>query len=710
MGWKLAGLCCAAVYFASGVICYAAPAKEKVMQNRLGKEKSPYLLQHKDNPVYWYAWGEEAFSAARREKKPIFLSVGYSTCYWCHVMEKDSFEREDVAEVLNRSFISIKVDREERPDVDRIYMDAVMGISGHGGWPMSVFLTPDGKPFFGATFFWRAQFIKLLESVSDAWHNRRAELENTSKKIAETLSEAAEAETVDGKSAPGIDLISQAEKQLAAAFDSANGGFGPAPKFPHSAAISLLLRACLRGGAEDSRAIVETTLDRMARGGIYDHLGGGFARYSTDAAWRVPHFEKMLYDNAQLAIAYLEGYQATGREMFAEVARETLDYLLREMTDPKGGFYSAQDAGEVGKEGAFYVWTSAEIDSALGSDERLQLKQLFNVTPGGNFEHGANVLWIDAAADWDRRSREPIATARRKLFESRTKRAAPHKDDKVLVSWNGLAISAFARGYQVLGDARYLAAAEKAAGFLEKTMLAGGRLQRRYRDGEAGIEAVLDDYSFLVQGLLDLYEAGFESHWLVLAGKIQQLQDSLLWRKDKNGYSYTSGKDKTVDEQPPSFADGAEPSGNGVAALNLLRLNKLTGDRAFEERAVAILAQALGGRTHPLANSTALIALDFYRGPSPEVAIVGTDEAAAAVFRKRFAKLFVPNRVLASGPPSGFDQSASPLLLRGKQLREGKTTYYICENHTCREPVTDLERAIELIEAEIKPQTKKAAQ
>ena len=534
--------------------------------------------------------------------------------------------------------------------------------------------------------------------MAEAWSTRRPELEDASKRIIESLREAGTGPVGDGTTLPKTEIFTQAEKQLASIFDSRYGGFGPAPKFPHPGAIQLLLRIHRRTGNSDALTIATTTLDRMARGGIYDHIGGGFARYSTDAAWRVPHFEKMLYDNAQLTAAYLEGYQATGNEMFADVARETLDYILREMTSADGGFYSAQDAGDVGKEGEFYVWKAAEIDNTLSADQRLQLKQMFNVTTPGNFEHGNNILSMEPDADWEKRNREPILGARKKLFEVRSKRTPPHKDDKVLVSWNGLTISAFARGYQVLGDEKYLKAAQKSASFIKNNLFKDGQLLRRYRDGESKIAAVIDDYAFLIQGLLDLYESDFDQQWLAFAQDLQAQQDKLLWRADQHGYAYTSGADKTVMDQPVSYSDGAEPSGNGISISNLFRLSKITGDRVIEKQGIAITSQALSPDSiHPLGFSSSLIGLDFQIGPTPEIAIATAGPGDTDAFRQKFAKLFIPNRVLAAGKPAGFDQSAAPLLLRGKQLIDGKTTYYVCQNHTCREPLTDLDRALGLI-------------
>ncbi|MBI1909432.1 MAG: thioredoxin domain-containing protein [Deltaproteobacteria bacterium] len=544
--------------------------------NRLGEEKSPYLLQHKDNPVDWYPWGEEAFQAARDQNKPIFLSIGYATCYWCHMMEKDSFERQEVADVLNHYFISIKVDREEHPDVDQIYMDAVMGLTGHGGWPMSVFLTPDRKPFFGGTFFWRAQFTELLKKIGEAWGEEPDKLIESGKELTLFLEGNDSAKLVcnikggdtQGCQPPDESLLKEALAQLSGSFDAVHGGFGLPPKFPHSMSLSLLLRIHQRTGDEKALAIATKTLEAMASGGIYDRIGGGFHRYATRADWNEPHYEKMLYDNALLSSTYLEAYQVTKgaspnevspkNKLYAEVARGTLDYVLKEMTDPEGGFYSAQDAGQVGKEGEYY---------RLNKEERSRHKP-------------------------------------------------PDKDDKVLTSWNGLMIATMAQGYSILKESRYLEAAQKAARFIEQQLWRDGRLLRRWREGESRFDGTLVDYAFLIHGLLNLDEADADRHWRQWAKELQTKQDELFWDPEGGGYFFSASTETALIVRKKDFNDGATPSGNSIAALNLLRLHNMTDNAAYEKRA-AVLLSIFSGLIprYPASYAQALIAIDRRLNP-----------------------------------------------------------------------------------------------
>ena len=477
--------------------------------NQLGNEKSPYLLQHKDNPVNWYAWGPEAFTAATEQEKPIFLSIGYSTCYWCHVMEGECFEDQAVADFLNDNFVNIKVDREERPDVDQIYMDAVVALTGQGGWPMSVFLAPDLKPFWGGTYFPKDQFLQILAALAEAWASEREKVLGQSAEITKVLTRKLEkTEEFDAN-----EVLKLSFNELETHFDFHDGGFGPAPKFPPSQQIKFLLREYIQSENKHAMLMSVRTLDRMARGGIFDHLGGGFARYSVDAKWLVPHFEKMLYDNALLADVYTEAYELLKQEgnlevasMFESVARETLDYVLRDMKGEGGGFYSAEDAGKVGAEGEFYVFKDDELKDLLSDDEYELAVKLFQVSSEGNFEHNSNILHLTEDTPWADRLSESGKALREKLFAARAKRTRPHLDDKVLTAWNGMMISALAKGAQAFGESRYLSASVEAASFIESNLLKDGRLLRRYRDGESSIDGFLDDYAFFIEALINLYE------------------------------------------------------------------------------------------------------------------------------------------------------------------------------------------------------------
>ncbi|MBI2339295.1 MAG: thioredoxin domain-containing protein [Deltaproteobacteria bacterium] len=656
--------------------------------NRLGREKSPYLLQHKDNPVHWYAWGDEAFKAAREQNKLIFLSIGYSTCHWCHVMEHDSFEKQEVADVLNKNFISIKVDREERPDIDQIYMEAVVGMTGNGGWPMSVFLTPDLKPFYGGTFFWRPQFLQLLAGLQKMWEADPEKIRTSGKEITAYLSDKPK-RAVEGKL--DENTLRQAFSLYATSIDGVYGGFGRAPKFPRSTDLSLLLRIHRRTGSPEALAMVETTLDNMARGGIYDHLGGGFHRYSTDAEWLTPHFEKMLYDNALLAWTYLEGYQVTQKPMYAAVARETLDYVLRDMTDPLGGFYSAEDADSEGEEGKFYVWNEGELKKPLTSEEFDLISKVYGVTAGGNFEHQTNILHLLKKYDWSIKDDPSLKSAHQKLFEIREKRIHPHKDDKILTDWNGLMIFALAKGYQVLGDEKYLQAAQKATGFLEKNLYRNGRLLHRFRDGEGRIDGFVSDYAFLIHGLIALFESDFDPKWLSFAQNLQKKQDELFWDRTAGGYFFAAaGKDDLI-VRKKEMHDGAYPSGNSVAALNLLRLYGLTFEKDYSDKADAVFTAMAGevGR-YPAGYSMTLIALDYSLDSAKEIAVVGpiSDE-----IRRYLNQAFLPNKVIAVSSGRNLDIP----LLKGREAIGGKTTFYVCENQVCKLPTNDWEAAKKII-------------
>jgi len=645
--------------------------------NRLAQEKSPYLLQHADNPVDWYPWGAEAFDKSKREDKPIFLSIGYSTCHWCHVMAHESFEDAGVAELMNEHFVSIKVDREERPDVDQLYMAAVTRMTGQGGWPLTVFLTPDLKPFFGGTYFppedrWGRPGLKsVLNGIAKNWKEKRQEMVQAGEKMVEIL----QAET--GAATPGTiseALLGQAAGQYAQSFDATHGGFGSAPKFPRAHSLSFLLRHWKR--AEDPQAlqIVEKTLQAMANGGMWDHVGDGFHRYSTDERWHVPHFEKMLYDQAILAKSYLETYQATDNPIYADQARKIFTYLLRELRDPAGGFHSAEDADSIidpnhpeeKGEGAFYVWTADELKALLGEDAAI-FGFLYGVEPGGNaledpmqeFQ-GRNILFaaqsISAAAKQFGRSEEAISTlvenAKQTLFEVRAKRPKPHLDDKVLVDWNGLTISALAFGSRVLNEPAYRTAAVEAADFiLEQMVNADGRLLHRYREGEAGIPGTLEDYAFFIHGLIDLYEATFEVRYLAEAKRLTEQMLILFWDERQGGFFMVGTDAEQLLVRQKEIYDGAIPSGNSMAALDLLRIGRLTANEAFEEKAQQLF-EAFAGQiqANPFAYPQLLIALDFAAGPSKEIVLAGDPDAAQS--RQMLEALysrFLPNKVVVTG-------------------------------------------------------------
>ncbi len=680
-----------------------APAETRP-PNRLAHETSPYLRQHAHNPVDWYPWGPEALAAAKKLDRPIFLSIGYSACHWCHVMEHESFENEAIAAVMNAHFVSIKVDREERPDLDQIYMNAVQLMTRHGGWPMSVFLTPELKPFFGGTY-WPPEsrmgmpgFREILLKVHEAWTSRRGELTHSADELTKAVREIA---AMSGERT-GLDdsLLRRAMQRLVSIADRRYGGFGGAPKFPHSMDLRLLLRCWKRFDAPDALEVSRLTLDKMSSGGIYDHLGGGFHRYSTDERWLVPHFEKMLYDNALLVPAYLEAFQATGKEQYGRVARETLDYVIREMTQPDGGFYSTQDADSEGEEGRFFVWSQEEIDRLLGAEDARIFNYCYDVNPEGNWEgktilnrpktdaQAAKVLSID-----DAELGRVLARARQRLFEAREKRVHPGRDDKVLVSWNGMMISAFAAGAQVLGDERYAKAAREAADFILRALRTdSGTLLHSYKDGQARFNAYLDDYACLIDGLVDLYQATFEPRYVDDAVSLAEKMIALFHDDAEQGFFYTSSDHEALIARNKEAHDGSTPSGNSMAAWSLLRLGRLCGRSDFEETAVntleflsTVLAQS------PTAAGQALLALDFLLGPTREVAIVDgsrrdeTDEVLRALHGR-----FLPNKIIVRKTAAMTDErlpaTLAPLL-GGKVSRGGSATIYLCDHGTCGLPV-----------------------
>ena len=667
--------------------------------NRLIHATSPYLLQHAHNPVDWYPWGEEALTRAREEDRPILLSIGYSSCHWCHVMERESFENEAIAGLMNANFVCIKVDREERPDLDDIYMAATLAMNrGQGGWPMTVFLTPEQEPFFAGTYFppedryGRPGFPTLLQRIGEIWREDRAGIAEQAGKIAEFLRENAQAR-LEGD--PSLESWTAFEEQCASEFDSRFGGFGSAPKFPPHQALLVLLRQGCADAESRARFMATTTLDLMAAGGIYDHVGGGFARYSTDREWLVPHFEKMLYDNAQLARAYTEAFQVTGRKEYQRVARETLDYILREMTSPGGGFYSATDADSEGVEGKFFVWTKAEVGALLGAEnEAAAFCDYYDITEAGNWE-GHAILNTRFSRE-EVAGRHKLSTAafdaliakgRCLLYGERSKRVPPALDDKTLTSWNGLMIGAMAEAGRVFGEPRYLDAARRAASFLWDVHRNDGRLLRSSRNGEARGEAFLEDYAFLANAFIDLSEAGGESAvWLERARDLAESILDLFASKDGGFYS-TSRFNETLLMRHREGHDGATPSANACAALALARLAVHFDRGSFRDAATrAIGAYGLAVEKQPRAFPTSLLVLDFLRNGPVEIALVGdpSDERTKALDQV-VAATFIGRRVIARGDGSASSQP----LLRGKTLVNGAPAAYVCRNYACDLPITD---------------------
>ena len=692
--------------------------------NRLIREKSPYLLMHAHNPVDWYAWGEEAFEKARREQKPIFLSVGYSTCHWCHVMEHESFSDPAVAETMNRYFVNIKVDREERPDVDRVYMTFVQATTGSGGWPMSVFLTPDLKPFFGGTYFppddryGHPGFRTVMLRIEEAWEKDRAKVVQSADQITEYLRQRINADLGQAGDLEES-VLHKTYEQIRASYDSAYGGFGAAPKFPRPVVFNFLLRYYARAGQKDALEMTLNTLRFMARGGIHDHIGGGFHRYSTDAAWHVPHFEKMLYDQAQLAISCLEAYQVTHDQFFAGIARDILEYVLRDMRGGEGGFYSAEDADsliEPGRpehgEGAFYVWEAKQTEQVLGRDAAAVFDSYYGVEPSGNVPPGRdpqgeftgkNILIVrhslaDTAKRFSKSETEIaaiLAEARKKMLEARSRRPRPSLDDKILTAWNGMMISAFARASQALDEPQYLSAAETAAEFIKSKLYdpRAGELKRRYRAGEAAIPGFLDDYVDLIEGLLDLYEASFDVRWLSWAIQLQEKQDRLFWDSEHGGYFSTTGGDSSVLLQMREDYDGAEPSPNSIAAMNLLRLAQMTDQQGSREKAgkiFAVFARRL--QANPEAMPQLAAALDFRLSKTKQIIIAGEPQGAdtRALLRLVHGR-FIPNKILlVADGADGQKQLAHWLpFIQGMTRKEGRATAYICQNYACQLPTAD---------------------
>jgi uncharacterized protein YyaL (SSP411 family) len=705
---------------------YASGSKQMKHSNRLKNEKSPYLLQHADNPVDWYPWGEEAFEKARKENKPILLSIGYSTCHWCHVMEHESFEDEDVAKLMNETFVSIKVDREERPDIDNIYMTVCQMLSKRGcGWPLNIFMTPDKKPFFAATYipkesrYGRTGIMELLPKIKVAWEKDNVNILNSAENITAALKKATDV----SQGAKGKDLsiktLDTAYSQLLRNFDEENGGFGRSPKFPTPHNHLFLLRYWKRTGDQQALNMVEKTLSKMRLGGVYDHVGFGFHRYSTDPSWLLPHFEKMLYDQAMLAMAYTETYQATGKKEYENTAREIFTYVLRDMTSPQGGFYSAEDADSEGEEGKFYIWTEEELKETLGDKDAQIIIATFNTSKSGNFKEEAgghktnsNILHLnkplsDIASSYELSEEEfnkRVEKSRVRLFNEREKRIHPYKDDKILTDWNGLMIVALSKAGRVFNEPIYTDAARRAADFILKDMRNDqGKLLHRYREGGAGIIANIDDYAFFIWGLLELYESTFDIEYLKSALVLQNKLDKGFWDDKNGGYYFTSNDAEVLISRQKEIYDGAIPSGNSVAGLNLLKIARITGIVDYEEKA-SKLGKAFSETIErgPMAYTLFMTGLDFGLGPSYEVVIVGDPLAEdTKTMLEAIRKAYSPNKVvLLRGTEKDSEITEIAEFTKGQSRIDGKATAYVCLNHVCNLPTTDVNKMLELLAPE----------
>ncbi len=677
------------------------------MSNRLANETSPYLLQHKDNPVDWYPWGDEALERARAEDRPILLSIGYSACHWCHVMEHESFENPAIAALMNEHFVSIKVDREERPDLDSLYMMAVQMMTGHGGWPMTVFLTPDGRPFYGGTYYPPEDrgpmpgFPRILNAVSEAYRDKRDQLEESANGITSNLQRHFDHDPTLGVLNAG--LLDEAARSLAGQFDRVNGGFGGAPKFPSPMAIELLLRIYARTRSERALQMAEFTLDKMARGGLYDQVGGGFHRYAVDAIWLVPHFEKMLYDNAQLAHVYTVAWQLTGEPFYRAVADETFSYVLAEMTSPEGGFYSTQDADTEGEEGKIYVWTPQELRDVLGSEDGDRIAGLLGATERGNFE-GSNVLSIPNVADRMAWRSDDVAGMRQRLYEARASRTWPGRDEKVLTSWNGMMLRAFATAAWVFGNDRYADVARANARFVQEHLYRDGKLLRTWKDGHAKLNGYLEDYANYIDGLLALYSATFDVEWLRYA---TDLARTMIGEFYEAGRFYDTGvTHEALVTRPRDAYDSATPSGNSVACDVLLRLAHLTGDTHFAQIATDVLSgfgQAASESPHGY--SRLLSAIDVAVGPSAEVAVVG--DPSASETRSLIDALrdeYLPRVTIAAVSLDELEQQVETIpLFAGRGQHEGKATAFVCINYACQLPTNDPTVMLEQVRAATTP-------
>jgi len=676
--------------------------------NRLASETSPYLLQHAQNPVDWYAWGADAFAAARAQDKPIFLSVGYSACHWCHVMEHESFENEATAALMNRHFISVKVDREERPDVDAIYMKAVQAMTERGGWPMSVFLTPEGEPFYGGTYFpdkprhGLPSFAQLLERIAELWHTQRSDLVDSGNRLSAALVQRVGSSSATALTPADTSILDAAMNGLTRTFDFTNGGWGRAPKFPQPAVLEFVLRRHLATGDASLLDMVTSSLDAMAHGGIYDQLGGGFHRYTVDGIWLVPHFEKMLYDNAQLARVYLHAWQITGKPLYRRIVEETLDYVDREMREPSGGFYSAQDADSEGEEGRFFVWTPAEIEEATGDDASLPMAA-YGTTPSGNFE-GKNILYVAKSAEDLAREfsigvdevEARLRRARELLLAARGTRVRPNTDDKVLTAWNGLMLTTFAEAARVLGREDYLSVAQTNAEFvLSQLRGSGGRLLRTWKGGEAKLNGYLEDYALYAEGLLELYQTTFDPAWFGAAVECADLMMA-QFADPASGFFDTSNDHEQLLFRPKETQDGAMPSGGSVATMVLARLGAFTGDASYSDAAGAALASMRTEMSQvPLGFASWLSALDFVLSEPSELAIVGTE---ALPMLRVVRSAYRPHLIVAA---KAGDEDSSVPLLTDRIAVDGATTAYLCRHFACERPVTSTDDLAALLDTKL---------
>jgi uncharacterized protein len=673
--------------------------------NRLINETSPYLLQHAHNPVDWHPWGPEALELSRREDRAILLSIGYSACHWCHVMEHESFENSEIAQLMNENFVCIKVDREERPDLDSIYMNAVQMMTGHGGWPMTMFLTPDLKPFYGGTYYPPVDrhgmpgFPRVLTSIADSYKNRRPDILASADAITAELKKSDR--FVASNEMLTTEVLNQAFSALAGNFDQAHGGFGGAPKFPPSMTLMFLLRHHKRTNSPQALNMVEKTLQKMAGGGMYDHLGGAFSRYSVDSRWLVPHFEKMLYDNALLTRIYLYAYQQTNNPLYRRIAEETLEYIIRNMTDRSGGFYSSEDADSEGEEGKFYVWTKGEVLSILGEGDGETFCEFFDVTAGGNFEHGTSILntprSLEEFVAEKGKSIEEISrlinACRRKLFYAREQRVRPGLDDKTLAAWNGLMLTAFAEAASILRRDDYREVAVRNAEFIATQLMKDGRLLRTYKSGQAKLNGYLEDYAYVIEGLLAVYEATFEMRFFTQARELADTMIAKFWDEEDGGFYFTSSDHETLITRTKDYFDNATPSGNSVAALALLKLGLLTQEPDYSKCAVTILRgmrQAVS--RYPSAFGYLLSALDFYLSEPKEIAIVGKlDSHEVRSLVEEIYTRYLPNKVVAASEPGKESSALDIKLLIGRSAVDDKATAYVCRNYTCLEPATTVE-------------------
>ncbi|HEU4871222.1 MAG TPA: thioredoxin domain-containing protein [Pyrinomonadaceae bacterium] len=659
------------------------------MANHLIHETSPYLLQHAENPVDWYPWGDAAFEKARRENKPVLLSIGYSACHWCHVMAHESFEDEQIAQLMNENFVNIKVDREERPDLDQIYMNAVQMMTHHGGWPMTVFLTPDAVPFYGGTYFPPEDrynmpgFPRVLIGVAEAFRDRQDDIRETGTSLVNELKRLSATGGSDFPVAP--ELLDAAYAGIIRNYDSINGGFGGAPKFPPAMTLEFLLRTYVRTGNRDALDMVSHTCRKMANGGMYDQLGGGFHRYSTDARWLVPHFEKMLYDNALLSRLYLHYFQVSQESFARDVVQGILDYVLREMTHADGGFYSTQDADSEGHEGKFFVWTMDEIRAALGDDDARIFSAYYNITEAGNFE-GKNIPNVTRSAEPELHS--SLEESKRKLFELREQRVKPDRDEKVLTAWNGLMMASFAEAGVVLNRPDYTNAARRNAEFVLSSLRRDGALLRTWKDGVAKFNAYLEDYAFLSEGLVTLFETTGESRWLNEALTLTERMIEEFWDDEGGGFFFTGKSHENLIVRSKDYFDNATPSGNSVAALVLSRLATLTDNDSYRNLAIAVLREVGDQiRRYPSGFGYALSAADFLLSTPKEVAIVGKDPGDIGPMLAETWRGYLPNKVVAA---SFEGEAAKTPLLENRPLINGLATAYVCEHYTCQQPVTDV--------------------